>query len=55
MTFAAARDQDIDGALDSVLGEQFWRSKAGFFLKVVGNDDLAGMERIAGRGLQIDA
>ena len=35
--------------------KQFRRSKAGFFLKVVGNDDLAGMECIAGRRLQIDA
>ena len=49
MTFAAPRDENVDGALDAVLREQFRRSKAGFFLKVVGNDDLAGMEGIAGR------
>src|SRR6476659_8634644 len=48
MTFAAPRDQNVDGALDAVLRQQFRRAKAGFFLKVVGNDDLAGMERIAG-------
>jgi len=55
MTFAAPRDENVDGALDAVLRQQFGRSKAGFFLKVVGNDDLAGMERIAGGRLQIDA
>ena len=55
MTFAAPRDENVDGALDAVLRQQFRRSKAGFFLKVVGNDDLAGMERIAGGRLQIDA
>ena len=55
MSFAAPRDQDVDGAFDAVFRQQFRRSKAGFFLKVVGNDDLAGMERIAGGELQIDA
>lgn len=54
MTFATPRDQDVDGALDAVLRQQFRGSKAGFFLKVVGNDHLAGMERIAGGRLQID-
>ena len=48
MAFAAPRDENVDGSLDAVLRQQFRRSKAGFFLKVVGNDDLAGMERKAG-------
>jgi hypothetical protein len=55
MTFAAPRDQDVDGAFDAVLRQQLRRSKVGFFLKVVGDDDLAGVERIAGGRLQIDA
>ena len=52
MTFAAPRNENVDGALDAVLRQQLRRSKAGFFLKVVGNDDLAGMERIAGGRLK---
>jgi hypothetical protein len=48
VTFAAPRDENVDSALDAVLRQQFRRSKAGFFLKAVGYDDLAGMERIAG-------
>src|SRR4051812_2382574 len=54
MAFAAPRDQDIDRALDAVIGEQLRRSKARFLLKVVGDDDLPGMERITGGRFHVD-
>ena len=54
MAFAAPRDQDVDRPLDPVVRQQLGRPKARFLLEVIGNHDLAGMERIAGGRFHID-
>ena len=55
VAFAAAGDQDVDGAPDAMIREELGRSKSRFLLEVVGNDHLSGLESVAGRGLQVDA
>ena len=54
MAFAASCDQDVDGPLDPGIRQQLRRSKARFLLEVIGNYDLAGMERVAGGGFHVD-
>ena len=55
MAFAAARDQDVDRAPDPVIRQELRRPKPGFLLEVVGNHHLPGLERVTGRGFQVDA
>src|ERR1700712_112001 len=55
VAFAASRDQDIDRALDAVIGEQPRRTKTRFLLKVIGDHDLRGVERIAGGRFHVDS
>jgi len=47
MVFAASCDQDVDRPLDPVVRQQLGRAKTRFLLEMIGNHDLAGMERIA--------
>ena len=55
MTFAAARNQDVDCAPDPVIRQELRGSKSRFLLEMVGNDHLSGLESVAGRGFQVDA
>ena len=50
---SAPSDQNIDRALDALLGQKLWRSEACFFLQVIGDDRLPGMECKARGGLDI--
>jgi hypothetical protein len=52
--FAAPRDQDIDRAPNPVIRQQLGCSKARFQLEVVGNDQLYGLESVAGGGFHVD-
>ncbi len=55
MAFAASCDQDVDRPPDPVIRQQLGRSKPRFLLEMIGNHHLSGMERVAGRGFQVDA
>ena len=53
ITLATPPDKHIDCALDSMLGQKFWRSETRLFLQVIGNNRLPRMEGEAGRRLNI--
>ena len=53
-TFATPRDQNVDCALYAVIRQKFWRTKAGFLMKMIGNDRSSSLERVASRGFQVD-
>ena len=55
MAFAAARDQNVDRAPDPMIRQELRRPKPGFLLEMVGDHHLPGLERVAGRGFQVDA
>src|SRR6185437_7650266 len=54
MPFAASRDQDVDCAPDPVIRQELRRSKPRFFLKMVGDDHLSGLESVARRRFQVE-